>query len=119
MRLAAQRVLDPPRHEARLAERLERLVFGVEADLAQCEKYFCGGGFAPEPLIDRPGGKISGLRGDCFVVVGLDVVAGALQLNAVPVVRTTCQVSSRVTGSVFDAQPRDAEGGAAASPARD
>src|SRR5688572_7772095 len=77
-----QLVLHPARNECRLAERLERLVAAREARFAQRDEDFRGGGLAPEPVIDSPGGEISRLRSDRFVVVRLNVVAGAFELDA-------------------------------------
>src|SRR5690349_9595368 len=61
---------------------LQRFIFAFETCVPNCEKDFRGGRLKPEPAIDLFWRKVAGLCGYGFVVVGLEVVADALQRDA-------------------------------------
>jgi len=63
-------------------QRLQRLIFALETCVPNRDKDLGSGRLEPKPTIDFFWRKVTGLCGYGFVVVGLEVVANALQRNA-------------------------------------
>src|SRR5689334_13485857 len=73
---------DGPGNKRESAQRLQRFIFAFQTHVANCEEDLRSGRLEPEPTIDLFRREVTGLCGYGFVVVGLEVVANALERDA-------------------------------------